>query len=174
MNVFSSLTDQVTGAFFSLFLSNEAYCEDYGTAGGRLRYLDWPLANINSSTYLYMVAANLFCCISWMLRSINGWSWFNAISDLPPRSSAIAAVFRKAFLNSFPPTCEGLSMQYWLIAIGELIVHTLKLEKCNRFQGFSHGNSRIESQAISLNHYGVGVKPDWGELDGYRSWPWLC
>ncbi|KAI8014711.1 hypothetical protein LOK49_LG05G01715 [Camellia lanceoleosa] len=49
-----------------------------------------PIANINNSTQLYLVATFVIYCVIRMLRSINGWSWSDAISNLPTRSGVVA------------------------------------------------------------------------------------
>ncbi|KAL6967995.1 hypothetical protein U1Q18_033798 [Sarracenia purpurea var. burkii] len=69
---------------------HEAYCKDNGIAGGHIFLLDWPIANINDSTELYLVATLVLHCVIRVLWPIDGWSWSDAISNLSTRGSAVA------------------------------------------------------------------------------------
>lgn len=75
----------------SLYIINEACSEDFDPAGGHFFLLDWPVAGIYNSTKQYLVAANLFSCVAWMLWFVNGWSWLDAVSNLSSRFIASAA-----------------------------------------------------------------------------------
>ncbi|KAE9463741.1 hypothetical protein C3L33_04351, partial [Rhododendron williamsianum] len=80
---------------------HEAHCEDTDIAGGHICLLDWPIANVHNSLQLYLVGELLPIlspsltfvphCVIGMLWSINGWSWSDAIPNLPTRGSALAA-----------------------------------------------------------------------------------
>ncbi|XP_017970823.1 PREDICTED: uncharacterized protein LOC18607118 isoform X2 [Theobroma cacao] len=69
--------------------------EDFLSTGGHLWALDWPLAGIHNTTKPYLVATDLLYRVTWMLWFINGWSWSNAIPNVPPRSIAAAAGYRR-------------------------------------------------------------------------------
>ncbi|KAK4387276.1 protein SCARECROW [Sesamum angolense] len=68
--------------------SNEAHCKDYGIAGS-------PISFSGLAYYRHQysqrpkLAASLLLCITWMLRSINGGGWTDAISNLPARGNSI-------------------------------------------------------------------------------------
>ncbi|KAI7984090.1 hypothetical protein LOK49_LG15G00849 [Camellia lanceoleosa] len=70
---------------------HEAYCEDNNIVGGHICLLGWPIANISNSTQLHLVATLVLDCVTRMLRPINGWSWSDAISNLPTRGGTVAA-----------------------------------------------------------------------------------
>ncbi|KAL4366640.1 hypothetical protein GQ457_05G003900 [Hibiscus cannabinus] len=76
--------------------SDEACSKAFLPAGGHLCTLDRPLAGIHSTTKPYLVAANLFYCVTWMLWFINGRSRSNAFPYLPSRSIAAAAGYRRS------------------------------------------------------------------------------
>ncbi|CAL5424924.1 unnamed protein product [Camellia sinensis] len=70
---------------------HEAYCEDNNIVGGHICLLGWPIANVSNSTQLHLVATLVLDCVTRMLWPINGWSWSDAISNLPTRGSTVAA-----------------------------------------------------------------------------------
>ncbi|KAE9460853.1 hypothetical protein C3L33_07279, partial [Rhododendron williamsianum] len=82
---------------------HEAYCQDNDIVCGNVCLLDWPVANIYGSTHLYLVgellslvvvkllATFVLRLVARMLRPIKGWSWADAVSNLPARSCSVAA-----------------------------------------------------------------------------------